>query len=146
MKKGGGLRRKEFPKLSEAAWARKAHLAQHPPNHQRPLPLASGDNFCRRRQKDFTLPLWLPHCPHTPQDSAASSNSPWMTHQGPQSPQHSQNSVRNQARFQSRTVCLQSFCSSGVVHCPPCILTHQQRNRSVSSVPRGLSNCRAKLL
>lgn len=82
-----------------------------------------GTHLCRRspaQEARRTLPWCLPPPsppplapPHTPHDSGASPSS-WVTRQGPQSPRHSQSkSARNQARCQSRTVSLQSLCSSG---------------------------------
>lgn len=100
--------RKEFLNPPEAARARTAHLAWHPPDHQRPFPCASGD-----REPGGLCPGASLTPPHTPHDSGAFPQMSWVTRQGPQSPQQCQSSVRNQARFQSRTVSLQSYVPLG---------------------------------
>lgn len=79
-----------------------------------------GRSHSAGSQEDFNLVH--PTCTSTPQESGAFSEWPRMTLRAAQSPLplHSQSSVRNQERFQSRTVSFQSLCSSSVVRCPPC--------------------------
>lgn len=147
VKKGGGLRRKEFPKLSEAAWVGQEGTCG--PASSQPSKATSPCFWGQPLQKapgGLHPPSVAPSLPpHTPGlrcflqlalDDPSRTTVPSALSEQCQEP----GEISKQDCLSPKLLFL------WVVHCPPCILTHQQWNRSLSSVPRGLSNRRAKLL